>query len=198
MSIQFIFIISLFSFFCPQNNRNCNQINLLCNYVYWEDLTDNQKDDILNSEEVNREVVAFYQGNLKIGDNNQTINLLDTLSFFAKKEKISALYFFLFNQICINADGALAEMIGSYCQTIILNSPTYVINYFSNNEHILKIYAQYLGYELYFKEKGTSDIEYNYEDFKKLLSDKMENLVQYEEILKLFYDEIEKTMKNMD
>jgi hypothetical protein len=167
------------------------------NYVYWEDLTDDQKDEILNSNAVNKEALAFYKGEQQVSDNSKTIALLDTLSSITSSEKkTTSFYFFLFNQICIKADGALAEMLGDYCQRIVLNSPEYVINYFIKNENVLKKYAQYLGYELYFKEEGTSAIEYNYSDFKKMLSGKLKNTEQYKDVLMLFYSEIEKSMKN--
>ena len=188
MLLKYIFIISLFVFSCVQNNGNSIKNILPGNYVYWEDLTDNQKDEILNSKVVNKEALAFYKGERQIGDNNKTIALLDTLSsIINSEEKVTSFYFFLFNQICIKADGALSEILGDYCQRIVLNSPEYVINYFIKNENVLKKYAQYLGYELYFKEEGTSTIEYNYSDFKKMLAGKLKNTEQYKDVLMLFY-----------
>lgn len=164
---------------------------------YWEDLNEDQKAEILKSEVINISAIDFYYGKIKVEDNNITINLLDTITSFHNSKAISSFYFFLFNKICNTADGALSEILGSYCQRVILNSPSYVINYFKRNNMIMRKYAELLGYELYFMEDGTSEIEYGYSDFKKILSDKLEYNKDYNNILKLFYKEIESSMNSM-
>lgn len=167
-------------------------------FVYWENLKENQKNDILNSCNISKDVLEFYKGNFNIGDNSQTVKLLNRLSSISDKEKATPLYFYLFNQICIKADGSLSEILGNYCQKIVLSFPSYVVVYLGKNEDILKKYAQYLGYKLYFKEEGTSMIEYSYSDFKKMLSEKAIRTKQYSEALTLFYHEIEQIMNKMD
>lgn len=59
-------------------------------------------------------------------------------------------------------------------------------------------YATFLGYELYFRGKGTSEIQYSYADFKKIVLNKLNNKEKYTTVLKIFYKEIEVKMKNMD
>jgi hypothetical protein len=199
MQLNLIFILSTFFLSCTQNNGTyINNSFTDTTFVYWENLNENQRNDILNSENVNKEAIEFYKGKLKTGDNYQTTELLVTLSSISDKEKMTPFYFFLFNQICIKSDGALSEILGEYCQNTILSSPAYVVSYFIGNEEILKKYAEYLGFEMFFKEEGTSTIEYNYSDFKKILSDKIGSEKKYEAVLKLFYEEIEKSMKNME
>jgi len=166
--------------------------------VYWENLNENQRKDILSSKDVNEEAIELYNGKIKIGDNNKTILLLGTLTSISEKGKTTPFYFFLFNQICIKSDGALSELLGDYCQRIVLSSPGYVINYFIGNEDVLKKYAEYLGYELYFKEEGTSTIEYDFSEFKKILSLSLVHEKKYEAILRFFYEEIDKSMKNIE
>jgi len=199
MILKLIFILSSVFFSCTSNSgTGINRSLSDTTFVYWENLTEIQKNVIIKSESASKEAIEFYNGKFKIGDNDQTIALLNTLTSTYDKDKTAPFYFFLFNQICIKADGALSEILGDYCQRIVLSSPAYVVTYFSRNESILKKYAQYLGYELYFKEEGTSTIEYNYSDFKKLLSEKLANTEQSKDVLTLFYNKIEEVMKNMD
>ena len=199
MILKLIFILSSVFFSCTPHSGTCINRSLSdTTFVYWENLTENQRNVILNSENVSKEAIEFYKGKLKIGDNGQTTALLNKLTSASNKDEMAPFYFFLFNQVCIKADGALSEMLGDYCQKIVLSSPAYVVNYFSRNESILKKYAQYLGYELYFKEEGTSTIKYSYSDFKKILSEKLTNTEQYKDVITLFYNEIDRAMKNMD
>lgn len=199
MLLKPIFILTFAFLSCTQNNRaSINNSLIDTTFIYWENFTQNQKNEILNSGNVNKEAIEFYKGNLKVRDNDQTTALLNTLSSITTNDTTTPFYFFLFNQICINSDGALSEMLGNYCQMMVLSSPAYVVSYLGQNEDILKKYAEYLGFELYFKEDGTSTLEYNYSDFKKILSDTLGNEGKYELILKLFYEEIEKSIKNME
>src|ERR1035437_1152529 len=130
-------------------------------YVYWENLTDKVQNEILSSGLVCQEALDYYNKKLKLSDNSDAFFLLDTLtSFNNKNKKVDAFYFFLFNQICKKSDGAISEGLGIYCQRQILNAPSFVITYFSKDKEILLKYAQLLGYEFYFKEKGTRSEEH--------------------------------------
>ncbi len=199
MTLKLIFTLSSVFLFCFQNSSICPSRSLPdMTFVYWENLKKKKKNDILNSCNISKDVLEFYKGNFNIGDNSQIVTLLNRLSSISDKEKATPLYFYLFNQICIKADGSLSEILGNYCQKIVLSFPSYVVVYLGKNEDILKKYAQYLGYELYFKEEGTSMIEYSYSDFKKMLSEKAIRTKQYSEALTLFYHEIEQIMNKMD
>jgi hypothetical protein len=197
MNAQLVFIISIFLATCLHNGEKSMQIDSTKNTHYWEELTDEQKSETLKDKRVFNEAILLYNKKFNPSDNEQTIQLLDTLSNL-KGGNIGALYFYLFNDICKHADGALAEIVGSYCQLVILNSPEYVINYFIDNEDLRKEYARFLGYELYFKEEGTSDLEYNYEDFKALLTRRLSNQERFKQVLTLFFKDIDTSMKNMN
>jgi hypothetical protein len=199
MPLKLTFIISLVVLSCTQNNGNrINNSLANTNYIYWEEMNNSQKDDIINSNEIYKQAIALYNGKMKVSDDKQSICLLDTLTSINKDFESTPFYFYLFNQICSTADGAVSEILGEYCLKIVLNLPDYVFNYFIKNVSISKKYAEYLGYEFYFKEDGTSTLEYNYAEFKNLLSNKIGNKKEYELVLKQFYDEIEKSMKNME
>lgn len=149
MVIKFIFLASILISFV-QNSTHSVNVGFTANYIFWEELTDNQKEDILNSNYIYDKAILFYKMKSKISDNDESKSLLDTLSAMTNNEKVNAFYFFLFNQICLSSDGAVSDLLGNYCQRIILNSPEYVIEYFLRNDILLHKYAQYLGYELYY------------------------------------------------
>lgn len=130
-----VFILSLVAFFCVLCNLKANQSN---NCIYWEDLSQNQQEEILKSNKVYCDALLFYQGKIKVGDDKRTMDLLKILVSTSSTDILAPFYFYLFNQVCIKADGALSEALGSYCQKRILNSPVYVINYFVKNEVVLK------------------------------------------------------------
>lgn len=188
----------IFITFIVLNCVNCQGVikQIEQEYPYWENLSKIQKDKILNSNNTNKLVVKLYNGDLILQDDDMSKQLLDTLTNLTGEK--AALYLYLFNHICTSSDGAISEMLGSYCQKALLNSPIYVFTYLSKNENLLKKYAEYLGYELYFKEEGTSNIEYNYKDFKLKFSEELKGEEKLNATLIMFFNEIEKTMKEMD
>lgn len=180
--------------------------NLSCNankaeqaknqYKYWSDLNKDEKAAILKSENINKDALHYYKGEFKLSDKKESITLLGTLTDITGNK--APFYFYLFNKACEEADGALSEVFGRYCQEIILSSPVYVLNYLGENEPLLKKYADYLGYELYFKEDGTSSIKYSYEEFKEILSNNISDGEHLKETLSLFYNYIDVAMNRMD
>jgi hypothetical protein len=190
-TILFSLIISLA---CLTVNAQCRKIN----YVYWEQVNDSVKKETIASKEVYGSAINYYKGIIKFTDDEESFRLLKILTSEVENSSIKALYFYLFNRICIQADGAAAERLGDYCQKIMINGPIYVLNYFLSQNSIMKRYAQLIGSELYYKEKGVSDIEYNFSDFKKLINDKISSDVNLQKAFKDFSSEIEKIMTSMD
>lgn len=191
-----IIILTFLSAYCVVNlvNAQCREIN----HVYWEQLSDSIKQETIASNEVDDNAINYYKGIIKFVDDEKSFQLLKILTSKPENRNIKALYFYLFNMICIKADGAAAEGLGNYCQKIIVNDPIYVLNYFSSHNPIMKRYAQSLGAELYFKEKEISDIKYNFNDFNKLINDKIGDDTNLKNIFKDFCREIERIMKSMD
>jgi hypothetical protein len=164
--------------------------------IYWEEFNESKKEEILELSSTNELVRRYYKGSYKVSDDDTITILLDTLVNIRGEQ--AALYFFLFNNICDKADGAVAELLGGFCQDIILKSPVYVFSYLSDNELLLKKYAMHLGYELYFYEEGTSSLRYSYSEFKKLMEEELKEEKHLKEALNMFFAEIEKTMQKMD
>ena len=80
----------------------------------------------------------------------------------------------------------------------LLRNHALVLRYFQQNKKVEKVYGEFIGYEFYFKEEGTSDIEYNYKDFKRIIDIKINGNKELENILVKFYSIIESAIKNMD
>lgn len=169
------------------------------NFIYWESMTSEQQTEYLDTNSINKNVLALFEGKLLANDDEVTRRILDTLiSVNSSDNKRVAFYFFLFNRVCLDADGVVSEMLGDYCQKMLLSMPEYVICYLKQNRDIMKAYARILGYESYFKEKGTSSMGYDYWDFKKILYGRLNSKPEYDEVLKRFFIEIKTVMDKMN
>lgn len=164
-------------------------------FKYWELMSKNEKEHFLNNANVNKLALDYYNGYFNVTDDDKTFILLDTLTH---KSNYLPLYYFLFNQICSNSDGALSETMGKYCIDIILNEPDYVINHFTyerknfqRNQYLYQLYAKYIAYEMYFYSKNLSTLDYDLSEFKGLLSIEFSDTnPDNNETLKLFFKEI--------
>lgn len=186
--ILFISLVSIVS--CKGLNQS--------SFIYWEDMTKTEQDNILHSPTIYKNAVKYYLGAFKATDNKATEELLNKITSNDIPNREAIFYFYVFNQICLKSDGALSEILGGYCMTLMLMNPKFTLLYFKKNSKVEKKYAELMGYELFFKEEGTSDIEYNYKDFKKAIETKIKNDQKYKEILSIFYKDIEVVMKNMN
>lgn len=202
MTNKMIVILSFLFFSCKTNLRSTScyetKYETKEDYIYWEDLTDTEKSNILNSNVINEKVIDYYNNKLILNDDQIMINLLDTLTQLNKNKEKIILYFYIFNQICSEADAAVSEGLGAYCQRMLLNYPLYIINYFNKNHSVKNTYANILGYEFYFKEEGTSMMEYNYAEFKEILKDSIEDTEKYRNVLKDFLLDIDTAMKSVE
>lgn len=167
-------------------------------FLYWEDLSKQEQDKITHYEMSNEYIYDFLKDRLKIEDSNQTKALLNILSDLPPDKTKKAFYFYLYNQICQKADGATSEILGLHCQNIILKDTEYVLFYLKTHTALLKVYAQFLGTEFFFKEDGASELKYTFKDFKSILNEKLKDKPEYESILTLLYKEIELYMKEME
>jgi hypothetical protein len=164
--------------------------------LYWENLDWEMKQKVLNNKSLPSAVLCFYKENIRLTDRHKIIELLDTLTadFNNRNKEFRALYFHVFNQICLRADGVLSEAFGHYCLTIVMKSPEYVINYLCKHNDLMVKYTSLLGYEFYFKELGTSMLKYDYKAFKESIKSDCFNI----NCLERFFQEVERFMKAMD
>jgi len=167
-------------------------VNLMFNgYSYWENFSEQEKETILKSKVINDNVrIIIFNDFVEI---NET--LLDVLVAPIENDSIKALYFYAFNKISLKADGETSEILGKYCQLIILSDIPYVLSYLEDHPPLLDIYTELMGYEFAMKEEGLSDTKYKFEDFKSLIN-KAYKERKKESFLKLFYDKINNSLEN--
>lgn len=134
---------------------------------YWEDISEEEKLNILGREDVDKDICKLFNNNSFTNFNH---NILKTLVSSPSNKSIKALYFYVFNQICIKADGETSEILGNYCLVMILSDIDYTLSYIKKHPEILEAYSQKLGYEFAFKEEGLSNIKYSFEEFKAIIS----------------------------
>lgn len=168
---------------------------------YWEDLRCSRKTDIVRACQ-SKVVKNLYDGDFVLSDDEKTEKLLNEL--VTSNDTILPLYFYLLNKIIIDSDGALSEMVGEYCIEFLARHPRYVLTYFTKERELSikkplwRIYAQFVGYELYFKKKGTSELKYNYQSFKELLIASSSGNKENEETFRIFWQLVDETMENMN
>lgn len=189
-----IILIVFISFLSVDSCRGANQSS----FIYWEDMTKTEQDNILHSPTICKNAVRYYLKSFRATDDKLTEELLNKITSNDNSNQEMIFYFHIFNQICLGSDSSLSEILGKYCMKFVLINPEFTLLYFKKNPKVEKIYAELMGTEFYFKEDGTSDIEYNYKDFKKPIETRIKNNPEYKEITSLFYHDIEIAMKRMD
>ena len=175
---------------CQRSNKS--------GFKFWEELPKIDQERILHSPIIYKNAKEYYYGHFNVTDNKLTEDFLNKITSIKNLPQERVFYFYIFNQICLKADGVVSDILGEYCMKVMLSNPQSLLSYFRRNVQLEKKYAELMGYELYFKEGGTSDIEYNYKDFKKEIEIKIKNDQNYKEILLKFYRDIETVMKNMN
>lgn len=165
---------------------------------YWEDIHVCKQKKIIESNEVYSGARNFYKGELVVGDNKHTEILLDTLSSLSVNNEIKAFYFYVFNEILLNSDSSLTEILGIYCQNIIIADVNYVLSYLKKNRKLLAKYCELLGYEFYFKNEGISKAKYDFKEFKNVINKNIKDSNIEISFISEFYYNIKQTINNMD
>lgn len=168
---------------------------------YWEDMNASEQAEVISNPKIDTLVINYYEGKIEVTDDEKTFELLETLS--RPDSQVLPLYYYLFNKICLKSDGALSEVLGVYCAYMILYNPEYVINHFTitrkntkNDKCLYEVYAELIGYEMYFKEERHSDLTYNFRQFKEILNEHVKNS-EYKNTLELLYGKISETIQSM-
>lgn len=91
--------------------------------IYWENMPETEKAATIELMRHDNNMISRYLNNeFVIGDNDCTMVLLAEISDLRKSDNIKAYYFDLYNNICIDADGAIAEMASCYVWTTIISA----------------------------------------------------------------------------
>jgi len=189
----FLLFLTAIILFCISSNEQMK---------YWEDFNCKQKEDMLNVCKSELIKNLYSKKFILSSDNDNIHKLLKEL--VTSSDTILPLSFYLFNKICIKSDGALAEIVGKYCVELFVRHPRYIMTYFTKEKTsnikkpLIKVYAMFVGSELYFERKGTSDLKYNYQSFKEILLSASKGNKENEETFKVFWQLVDETIQNMD
>ena len=176
-------------------DRKTNQVSNRHSYPHILDTTGLSK--YINDPNIDTLVLSYCNKRLNITDNNKTIEFLEMIS--QKNDKFFPLYFRVFNNIIENSDGAVSELMGPYCLDFVINYPNDVLQHFKNNSYDLYIYSMFLGAEFYFKSRRTSNIKYDFNEFKKYINTKIDSTnIDLKSITQMFYVKIDSFMLEMD
>ena len=119
-------------------------------HTYWEDYTKQEQERMLDALPDNKELKAVYFGEYTLTDDDKTNELLNKLCILYN-DNDRMFKFHLLNKILTNSDGALGEMVSSYCLQFFNKNTNYVINYFERDNSIKEIYTYYIAAELYYE-----------------------------------------------
>lgn len=165
-------------------------------YKYWENLSDEERGKVLESENVPEEVIRLYNGQFILSDDDATFELLDELTSRQSDISSQALYFYLFNKILLYSDGALAEGIGEYAVEVFFSDISYMLEYFTVNNELMERYALTLGVEIYYQQNTTiSPITLS--KIKDKVKAELKGNDKYDALLQIFYKEIEDIVKRL-
>lgn len=115
---------------------------------YWEDYSKEEQEIIQKGLSDTTGVAFFLTRPWPPSDDERTIRLMDILTKESSQPGEIALFFYVFNKICLLADGALAEVIGGYCCRMILVNPDFTLYYLFSVENapLMERYTLAMGY----------------------------------------------------
>ena len=183
MKLILILVYSLFQLGSPSNNP-----------IYWENLTAEERETVLSLKQVNPLVSDYYLGRFTATDDDLTVRLLDVLTTKQENNGVRALHFFLFNNILMSADGALAEMLGEYAIKMISEEPQYILPYLSRSKSLEECYVSSIGFELYLDQRNPSVENLSMETLKSSIIKKASNDKQTQ----LFLQKIEEYISQVE
>jgi hypothetical protein len=156
-----------------------------------------QINTFLQKTDLDKSIRIFYKGKFEVSDNEETFELLKMVT--SKDDELFPIYFNTLNKIVEVADGALAEILPDFCFEMIFNYPHQTFEYFNTNREILFVYAELLGYEFYFQDKGMSDLKMNSVEFQDYLKKNLdfENM-DIERVYSVFFERIRETIEEMN
>ena len=126
-------------------------------FLYWEDMTENQQQKILNSSELPSIVKEFVNSPWKVSDDEKSLSLLTELTSDCKGPEIRALFFYQFNSILTKTDGALRVVTPNYVMSLVEKHPEYVFKYLQSHDELYDCYILELAF--YFSFNTDTSIE---------------------------------------
>ena len=129
---------------------NCN-ISHADKYQYWDELSDTSKSEIIKSLNIDKNIMMLYLHQITLSDNDMSTVILDSLCT-PTDDNERMFYFYIMNEVVKCADGAFAEMLGSYCIKFINKNADYALEYFNKHHDIANDYSVLIATELYLND----------------------------------------------
>ena len=139
--------------------------------IYWQQMTLEQRQAVLQLEDVSADAIAYYENSGANADNINILNLLQTIIQPQTNVGIKAFYFNVFNMLVYSSDDKLNHILPSYMVDLVLNEPQYVLNYFIRNGEAMQLYGSILG-KAFFNQNEPSNGLCTFKDFQDLLTDR--------------------------
>jgi len=187
-----IFILFFFAVIFYKDGFNQNISDPEYHYIYWEDFSETEKEEIIKNKEIVNTAIEYYTKEIKTltPDGPEMFDLLKELTHSDNIDLVP-FYFYVFNQICLDQNASLGEVKGKYCIDFIKKHPCYFFNYFSRktkkSNKIWNCYINRIKYE-FLMNTDLKDSIYTHDYFEKWLLDINNNFCRTH-LIKLFISE---------
>lgn len=151
----------------------------------------------LNNPKIDTYAKMFYQGQFAPSDDTLTLAFLD--SVLTTNPQTRPFYLFIFNSVLPNADGALAESIGSDCRAYLEKYPCSFIALKSSAQYAdnYQEWINYAAYEYFFEDAPFKTINKKIESLKPEVQVKCPKQVyELENIRKQLIEVVKKNRDN--
>ena len=160
---------------------------------YWEQMTLEQQQDVLQLEGISANAVEYYEGNSSNAEDIDILSLLETLIQPQSNLGVKAFYFNVFNKVVTTSDGKLNQILPPYIVDIVVNEPQYILNYFIRNSEMMQTYASLLG-KAFFNQNESSNGLCTFDQFQNQLTRETIDYPQFQTIQAEFFYFIQKTI----
>lgn len=164
--------------------------------VYWEQMTMEQQQAVLQLDNVSADAVAYYENNSAEINNMNILSLLQTIIQPQTNFGVKAFYFNVFNMIVYHTDDKLNQILPSYIVDMVLNEPQYILNYFIRNGEVMQMYGTILG-KAFFNQNEPSNGLCTFKEFQDQLTQETINYPQLQTIQAEFFYFIQKTINEL-
>ncbi|MDD5570461.1 MAG: hypothetical protein PHD97_04805 [Bacteroidales bacterium] len=171
-------------------------------YIYWENLSAQQKIKALNDKKVTQYIRDCYAGKYTLDENiKQTLDLLDSI-IKNKDTSLTPLYYYLFIRLNSISGGYLSEVLGCHTVKLLLREPEFIINHLQidrlrrGNE--LNYFISNLAYEYYLTQTETLPGRPSFEILKEILKYKLkDSSAENKQILEILFEKTRVRMEKL-
>lgn len=166
-------------------------LRIISSPVYWEDFSFSEQQTIIQGLSEQSVLRQYHCRQVSLQDDDETDVLFQELLIPVAEKGLRAFKFHLLNRICMEADGAVAEVVPSVIIRYIYHNADYVLSYLKDHPDLASQYVTDTACELYFITEGVSSSGLSEDSFwEQLRLD-----VQDKEYVLFFMDNVIKAKK---